>query len=106
MQLIEWSVGLGGKRAPKTNEILLQHLPEYDEVSWIFANRKDLSYDVASVNTWVAGKQNSSFNLIQSPPTFPTVWSYQIFASPVRENGDSFTVRCFGSNRVWFNSSR
>ena len=35
MQLIEWSVGLGGKRAPKTNEMLLQHLPEYVEVSRI-----------------------------------------------------------------------
>jgi len=35
MQLIEWSVGLGGRRAPKTNEMLLQHLPEYDEVSQI-----------------------------------------------------------------------
>ena len=35
MQLIEWSVGLGGKRAPKTNELLLQHLPEFDEVSQI-----------------------------------------------------------------------
>ena len=35
MQLIEWSVGLGGRVAPKTNEMLLQHLPEYDEVSRI-----------------------------------------------------------------------
>ena len=35
MHLIEWSVGLGGKRAPKTKEMLLQHLPEYDEVSQI-----------------------------------------------------------------------
>ena len=35
MQLIEWSVGLGGKRAPKTNKMLLQDLPEYDEVSQI-----------------------------------------------------------------------
>jgi len=35
MQLIEWSVGLGGKRAPKTNKMLLEHLSEYDEVSQI-----------------------------------------------------------------------
>ena len=35
MQLIEWSVGLGGRRAQKTNEMLLQHLPEYNEVSQI-----------------------------------------------------------------------
>ena len=27
MQLIEWSVGLGGRVALKTNEMLLQHLP-------------------------------------------------------------------------------
>ena len=32
MQLIEWSVGLGGRVAPKTNKMLLQHLPEFDEV--------------------------------------------------------------------------
>ena len=35
MQLIEWLVGLGGRRAPKTNEMLLQHRPKYDEVSQI-----------------------------------------------------------------------
>ena len=35
MQLIGWSLGLGGRRAPKTNELLLQHLPEFDEVSQI-----------------------------------------------------------------------
>ena len=35
MQLMEWLVGLGGRRALKTNEMLLQHLPEYDEVSQI-----------------------------------------------------------------------
>ena len=35
MQLIEWSVGLGGKRAPKTNKMFLRHFPEYDEVSQI-----------------------------------------------------------------------
>ena len=35
MQLIGQSVGLGGRRAPKTNEMLLQRLPEYDEVSRI-----------------------------------------------------------------------
>ena len=71
-----------------------------------FAVSKDLSHAVPSANTLVAGKQNSSFNLIQSPPTLPAVWSYQIFASPLRENGESFAVRCFGSNRVWLNSSR
>jgi hypothetical protein len=35
MQLIEWSVGLGGKKASKTNEMLLRHFLEYDEVSQI-----------------------------------------------------------------------
>ena len=46
MQLIEWSVGLGGRVAPKTNEILLQHLPEYDKVSRILPFSKDLSHAV------------------------------------------------------------
>ena len=35
MHLIEWSVGLGGKRAPKTNKMFLRHFLEYDEVSQI-----------------------------------------------------------------------
>ena len=57
MQLIEWSVGLGGKRAPKTNEMLLQHLPEYDEVSQILPLAKIFPTLFPSANTLVAGKQ-------------------------------------------------
>jgi len=102
MQLIEWSVGLGGRVAPKTNEILLRHLPEYDKVSRILPFSKDLSHAVQKCEHF--GGREAKF--IQSPSTLPAVWSYQIFASPVREIGESFTVRCFGSNRVWLNSSR
>ena len=71
-----------------------------------YAVSKDLSHVVPNANTLVAGKQNSSFNLIQSPLALPAIWSYQIFASPVRENGESFTIRCIGLNGVWLNSSK
>jgi hypothetical protein len=40
-------------------------------------------------------KQNSSFSSIQSPPTLPAFRLYQTFASPVRENGNSFHCRVF-----------